>query len=66
MGILVRKHLIPAYSLNGAAPGKGRKEYRIKASDLDAYLERLGWTTGWAKGADAAIRWLESLGYGKR
>ena len=41
MAILVRHHIIPAYSLslNGSAPGKGRKEYRIKVSDLEAYLE---------------------------
>jgi len=39
MAILIRHHIIPAYSLNGSAPGKGRKEYRIKSCDLEAYLE---------------------------
>ena len=29
-----------------------------------AGLELCGWQIGWHRGADAAIQWLESLGYG--
>jgi hypothetical protein len=46
-------------AVDGATPSKAQRCW------LDN-LERLGWTTGWAKGADAAIRWLEELGYGRR
>lgn len=31
--------------------------------DFLAEMERVGWITGWHRGADAAIRWLISLGY---
>jgi hypothetical protein len=30
-----------------------------------ANLMRNGWIVGWNRGADAAIKWLESLGYGQ-
>lgn len=26
-------------------------------------LDKRGWLTGWCRGADAAIKWLEGLGY---
>lgn len=43
----------------------GGKPRPAQADFMDNLVQR-GWMCGWHRGADAAIRWLESLGYGAR
>lgn len=45
-------------ALDGRTPSEDQKTF------LDA-LQRLGWSVSWQRGADAAIKWLEEVGYGR-
>lgn len=40
----------------------GKPPTRAQA-DMLVQLENLGWQTGWFRGANAAIDWLEEIGY---
>lgn len=46
-------------ALDGNVPTDNQNEFL-------ADMRLLGWLSSWQRGADAAIRWLESLGYSKR
>ena len=46
-------------ALDGGKPSEKQMEF------MDRLVQR-GWVCGWHRGAEAAIEWLESLGYGKR
>lgn len=43
-------------ALDGKPPSTEQHEFLC-------HIRSKGWAAGWHKGADAAIRWLESLGY---